>query len=69
MSQVEGEEEEEENEASLSLPCGRQKYISNYFPLPNIRPDPNCRPGGDQGSKLISDQDLFTDHLGLFSKF
>ena len=40
-----------------------------YFPLPNIRPDPNCRPGGDQGSKLISDQDLFTDHLGLFQKF
>ena len=39
-----------------------------YFPLPNIRPDPNCRPGGDQGSKLISDQDLFTDHLGLFQK-
>ena len=44
-------------------------HYLGYFPLPNIRPDPNCRPGGDQGSKLISDQDLFTDHLGLFPKF
>ena len=43
-------------------------WMSRYFPLPNIRPDPNCRPVGDQGSKLISDQDLFTDHLGLFQK-
>ena len=47
------------------LPAGKD----TYSPLPNIRPGPNNRLAGDKGSKLISDQDLFTDHLGLFPKF
>ena len=44
-------------------------YISKYFPVPNIRPGPNCRPDGDQWSKLIRDQDLFNDHMGLYPNF
>ena len=35
-----------------------------YSPLPNIRPGPNYRLVGDEGSELIRDQDLFTNHLG-----
>ena len=40
-----------------------------YSPVPNIRPGPNYRPDGDQWSKLIRDQDLFTDHMGLCQNF
>ena len=40
-----------------------------YSPVPNIRPGPNYRPDGDQWSKLIRDQDLFTDHMGLYQNF
>ena len=39
-----------------------KKY--SYSPLPNIRPGPNYRLVGDEGSELIRDQDLFTNHLG-----
>ena len=41
-------------------PNGSKKYS----PVPNIRPGPNYRPDGDRWSKLISNQDLFTDHMG-----
>ena len=41
----------------------------DYSPVPNIRPGPNYRPDGDRWSKLISNQDLFTNHLVLFPKF
>ena len=40
-----------------------------YSPVPNIRPGPNYRPDGGQWSKLIRDQDLFTDHMGLYQNF
>ena len=43
--------------------------IAKYSPVPNIRPGPNYRPDGDQWSKLIRDQDLFTDHMGLYQNF
>ena len=38
--------------------------LAGYSPLPNIRPGPNYRLVGDEGSELIRDQDLFTNHLG-----
>ena len=40
-----------------------------YSSVPNIRPGPNYRPDGGQWSKLIRDQDLFTDHMGLNQNF
>ena len=38
-------------------------------PVPNLRLGPNYRPDGDQWSKLIRDQDLFTDYMGLYQNF
>ena len=43
--------------------------FSDYSPVPNIRPGPNYRPDGGQWSKLIRDQDLFADHMGLYQNF
>ena len=42
----------------------KEKKWLAYSPLPNIRPGPNYRLVGDEGSELIRDQDLFTNHLG-----
>ena len=49
---------------SLSDMMFAGKLLIVYSPLPNIRPGPNYRLVGDEGSELIRDQDLFTNHLG-----
>ena len=53
----------------ISNPCKFLPHLLKYSPVPNIRPGPNYRPDGDQWSKLIRDQDLFTDHMGLYQNF
>ena len=50
---------------TIFLPHHRNHFpFTMYSPLPNIRPGPNYRLVGDEGSELIRDQDLFTNHLG-----